>query len=401
LPHFDEEAPMSPALAEPLDAVATAHADFTTHVRPSTARAEASRANGRLSRGPITPEGKARSRRNGCKDGLTGAGVVLPPAAAADVERRQAEFANDFRPRTAVERELVRQMALASWRSHELSLRIIQHDTQITAARWANWEQDEQIAAAELGRRLGDDPEAVVAQLQRSSTGCNWLIERWRLLDGALVAAEEVGPACAWTDADLALALNLLARPVELRHLDGDTRRLEALRDQAQYGSEEAVAELREIIAEEVAALEKRSEEIWEEVEQPLLRDLHAGAMIDLGVEGTRLRRYEAAADRLFRSAWTKLERLRHERGEPLMPRSASAAGPDPAPLPPTASGPAVSTAARYVQEVLGRLQGDDAADARLDLWACGPPRNGVHREHSPQNKTNPARSTREGRTAP
>jgi hypothetical protein len=401
LPHFDEEAPMSAALAEPLDAVATAHTDSTTHIRTSTARAEASRANGRLSRGPVTPEGKARSRRNGCKDGLTGAGVVLPPSAAADVEHREAEFANDFRPRTAVERELVRQMALASWRSHELSLRIIQHDTRITAARWANWEQDEQIAAAELGRRLGDDPEAVVAQLQRSSTGCNWLIERWRLLDGAVVGPEEGGPVCAWTDADLALALNLLARPVELRHLDGDTRRLEALRDQAHSGSEEAVAELREIIAGKVAALEKRSEEIWEEVEQPLLRDLHAGAMIDLGVEGTRLRRYEAAADRLFRSAWTKLERLRNERGEPLITRSASAAGPEPATLPSAASGPAVSTAARYVQEVLGRLQRDDAVDARLDLWACGPPRNGVHREHSPQNKANPTRPTHDGRSTP
>ena len=40
---------------------------------------------------------------------------------------------------------------------------------------------------------------------------------------------------------------------------------------------------------------------------------------MDLGPDGTRLRRYEMAADRLFRSAWTKLERLRKERGEPLI----------------------------------------------------------------------------------
>ena len=55
----------------------------STDSKPSPARAEASRANGRLSCGPITPEGKERSRRNGCKDGLTGKGVVLPPAAGA------------------------------------------------------------------------------------------------------------------------------------------------------------------------------------------------------------------------------------------------------------------------------------------------------------------------------
>jgi hypothetical protein len=101
---------MSAALAEPLDAVATVDTDFTRNVHRSTVRAEASWANGRLSRGPVTPEGKALSRRNGCKDGLTGAGVVLPPAAAAEVERREAEFANDLRPRSAVERELVRRV---------------------------------------------------------------------------------------------------------------------------------------------------------------------------------------------------------------------------------------------------------------------------------------------------
>jgi hypothetical protein len=385
---------MSAALAEPI------HAITTTNSNPSTARAEASRANGRLSHGPITPEGKARSRRNGCKDGLTGAGVILPPAGAAEVERREADFTHDFRPRTAVERELVRQMALAAWRSDELAVRIIEHDARMNAARYTNWEQDERIAAAELGRRLGNDPNAVVAQLQRSSTGCNWLIDRWRLLQGALSTSAEGGLNCTWTEADVALALDLLGRPVELRHLDGDTKRLESLCDQARSGSDEAVVELREITDGEIAALEKQSEEIWEDVEQPFLRDLHAGGMIDLGPEGTRLHRYEAAADRLFRSAWTKLERLRKENGEPLVPGSASAGVPDPAPLPPSASGPAVSPAARFVQEVLGRLPGDQA-DAVLDLWACGPPRNGVHREHSPQNKTNPARPTHEGRTAP
>src|SRR3954454_2757651 len=84
----------------------------STEGQPSPARAEASRANGRRSRGPTTPEGKERSRRNGCKDGLTGKGVVLPPDAAAAVPRREAEYARDFRPGDAVERELVRQMAL-------------------------------------------------------------------------------------------------------------------------------------------------------------------------------------------------------------------------------------------------------------------------------------------------
>ena len=152
-----------------------------------------------------------------------------------------------------MERELVRQMALGAWRSQELTLRIIQHDARMNAARFANWELDEQVAAAEFGRRLADDPEAAVAQLQRSSAGCDWLIGRWTLLGNALSTAAEGGTNCTWTGADLALALNLLGRPAELRHLDDWVGRLESIRAEAQSGSDEAVTELREIVAEEVA----------------------------------------------------------------------------------------------------------------------------------------------------
>src|SRR5436309_13589141 len=126
---------MSAAIAEPRDAITTT--DTNTNSR--TARADASRANGRLSRGPTSPEGKSRSRCNGCKDGLTGAGIVLPPAAAAEVERREAGFARDLRPRNDVECELVRQMALGAWRSHELGMRIFRHDAQMNVTRFANW----------------------------------------------------------------------------------------------------------------------------------------------------------------------------------------------------------------------------------------------------------------------
>jgi hypothetical protein len=377
---------MSAALAEPL------HATTTNRTAPSTARAEASRANGRLSRGPVSPEGKARSRQNGCKDGLTGAGIVLPPAAAAEVQRREAEFARDFRPRDAVERELVRQMALGAWRSQVLSLRIIRHDARMNAARFATWEQDGRLAAAELGRRLCDDPEAAVAALERNSAGCDWLIGRWTLLGNGVSTAGGSEPGCAWTDADLALALDLLGRPPGLRHLDDLARMLESLRERARSGSgsgsDEAAAELREIVAEQVTELERRGEEAWEGVEEPLLQGWRAGLEIDLGPEGTRLRRYEAAAERLFRSAWTKLERLRKERGEPLMPRAERRPAPEPvarpAPprVPPPAPPPPAPAPAARPKAVVPDFSplGDPAAPV-LDLWAAGPPRD----------KTNPA----------
>ena len=238
-----------------------------------------------------------------------------------------------------VERELVRQMALGAWRGQELAIRIVRHDARMNAARFANWEQDELLAAAELRQRLADAPEAVVVQLQRSSAGCDWLIGRWTLLGNGLSTAGEGGPRCAWTDADLALALNLLGRSPELRHLNDWTHQLDSLRAQASSGSDEAVTELRKIIAEEVAELERQFEETWEGVEQPQLQDWRSGMQIDLGPEGTRLHRYEAAADRLFRSAWTKLERLRKDRDEPLIPHSERRYAPQHAapPAPPAA----------------------------------------------------------------
>ena len=146
---------MSAALAEPTEAIAT-HRRCTEH---GTGRGQQSQRP--ASRGPTTPEGKPRSRENSCKDGLTGKGIVLPPDAAAEVDSPRA----GVRPRLPAQG---RRRARAGppdgagrpggarcWASA-----IIQHDARMNAARFANWEQDEQLAAVELGHRLGDDPEA-------------------------------------------------------------------------------------------------------------------------------------------------------------------------------------------------------------------------------------------------
>jgi hypothetical protein len=389
---------MAAALAEPLNGTTTTHNNNGTNSsKPSAARAEASRANGRRSHGPTSPEGKARSRRNGCKDGLTGAGIVLPPEAEKEVARREAEFAHDLRPRNAVELELVRQMALGAWRSQELQIRIVRHDAQVNAARFANWEQDERLAAVELGRRLSDDPEGILAQLQRTSAGCDLLIGRWSLLGNTLSTAEESGPGCAWTDADLALALNLLGRPVELRHLDEWASRLESLRNEARSGSNAAARELSEIVEKQIAELQERSDEVWKEVEEPRLRACRSGVELDLGPEGTRLRRYATSAEGLFRSAWTKLERLRKERGEPLMPRLERMPAPgqvarrDP-PSAPTPAAAAPATGPVRVESVVrDSMLLSEPTTPVLDFWVAGPPRPRIRSGNSSGNKTNPA----------
>ena len=62
----------------------------------SEARIAANRANALKSTGPKSLEGKAASRANAYKHGLTGAGVVIPIREAAEVDRRHAGFCQEF-----------------------------------------------------------------------------------------------------------------------------------------------------------------------------------------------------------------------------------------------------------------------------------------------------------------
>src|SRR6516162_4198850 len=82
----------------------------------SEARILANQANAKLSTGPKTAEGKEQSRANALKHGLTGAGVVLPEADAAEVERRAAAFAAETNAPGEIGQALARRAALHSVR---------------------------------------------------------------------------------------------------------------------------------------------------------------------------------------------------------------------------------------------------------------------------------------------
>jgi hypothetical protein len=81
------------------------------------ARAAASRRNGAKSKGPKTPEGKARSAQNALKHGLRALKhVVLPGEDAAEFEALEAAIVGELAPEGALQSALAQRVVAATWR---------------------------------------------------------------------------------------------------------------------------------------------------------------------------------------------------------------------------------------------------------------------------------------------
>jgi hypothetical protein len=77
---------------------------------------EANRRNARLSTGPVTEEGKSRSRRNAVRHGLTAETVIDALEDAEDYAAFELAVTADYDAQSAVERELVLRLASLLWR---------------------------------------------------------------------------------------------------------------------------------------------------------------------------------------------------------------------------------------------------------------------------------------------
>src|SRR5262245_60462626 len=77
---------------------------------------EAARRNGAKSSGPRTEEGKQRSSANSTKHGLSGHIVVLQNESEEKFQEWLISFHDHYQPATTVERELVKEIAVARWR---------------------------------------------------------------------------------------------------------------------------------------------------------------------------------------------------------------------------------------------------------------------------------------------
>src|SRR5580658_2569502 len=82
----------------------------------SSARAQASRANGMRSRGPLTAESKARSCMNAVRRGFRAApGRVLPGESREELEALNERWVRRLQPRNGAEDDLVEDLVNARW----------------------------------------------------------------------------------------------------------------------------------------------------------------------------------------------------------------------------------------------------------------------------------------------
>ena len=82
----------------------------------SEAQREASRENGKHSKGPTTPEGKSRSSQNSTTHGLRSSRIVLINESQARYDSLLAKYRDIFKPIGQIEYDSLVQMVNAQWR---------------------------------------------------------------------------------------------------------------------------------------------------------------------------------------------------------------------------------------------------------------------------------------------
>ncbi len=94
---------------------------------------DSSRANGAKSRGPVTPEGRARSAAAGLTHGLSSDRIVLEQESEEEFNALREEYLAEYRPQTRSRFDLVDQLVATRWRLNRvLALQTALIDRQIT-----------------------------------------------------------------------------------------------------------------------------------------------------------------------------------------------------------------------------------------------------------------------------
>jgi len=289
----------------------------------SEARLNANRLNARKSTGPKTAEGKARSRANSYKHGLTGAGVVLSTEDAEAIDARHAALLDGLTHDDEAARVLAHRIALLSVRMD----RSARQEAASISARVAGAEAalvDERLAEAEhLVRTLHEEPVTNSRRLKASPEGVDMMIAEWEKLKADLNHEGET----RWSYAHQSHADYLNGRRSNLIDPSDYHGWTMAMNGHYEMIRPEHFAGIGDDIGRRRYALERLAELI--EVDLAALREhrrtmdlrglearrKHAAdiALFDPSKEAILARKYEAAAERGFFRALKELKEMRRE----------------------------------------------------------------------------------------
>ncbi len=169
----------------------------------SAAQIKANQSNSLMSTGPSTPKGKSRARCNALKHGMRALTLmpVLPQEDPRALEERSGVLEEALQPQNEAERLLVRQAARLSYsieRGERIETAHMSRRVRKAARlRVLNVNPRRRKQMRELCRRRllyvaspeevkinkqalwADDPYQLLCQLEESTEGCRWLLERW------------------------------------------------------------------------------------------------------------------------------------------------------------------------------------------------------------------------------
>ena len=174
---------------------------------------DANRSNAKMSTGPRTAAGKARSRMNSWKHGLTAETLLIVGECADDFDALRAALLEEFDPPTVFEFELVERLAGILWRLRRVPF----FEAAILDARAA------QIASLESELRWDEEDEAAEEQEGEMSLG-----ERSVQLGGALTRDSFYGDGIGKLGRHETSLMNSLTKTLQmLRELQSSRRELE------------------------------------------------------------------------------------------------------------------------------------------------------------------------------
>jgi hypothetical protein len=163
------------------------------------------------------------------------------------------------------------------------------------------WDTERRLAVARLGEELSKHPERVSIELERTTQGASWMIERWEFL------ADSLRKRGTWTKEEESLAFDLVGAP-----------QLERRREDEPFVAEETLA----AVESEIARLQSLKDDVLDPTDADERLEAELGVPHDQSDAARLYRRYEAQNERKYMKL-SKEAQLEVQRGQaPEMPVS-------------------------------------------------------------------------------